>query len=76
MLCLVLFYRSDKTSLPTGYINFTDVKASEGAIRTKLKGKKGIYLWTHSDGRQYVGSSKDLSSRLGGHLGCNRYRGP
>lgn len=55
---------SDTASLPVGCISFSDVKASEGIIRTSFKGKKGIYLWTKSDGRQYIGSSKDLFTRL------------
>lgn len=45
---------------------FSNAAKSEGEIRTSFLDKRGIYVWTQVDtGYQYVGSSKNLSKRLG-----------
>lgn len=51
--------------LPTGLIEFSELVQSEGVIKTTLKGKRGVYLWTNKiNGHQYIGSAMDLSARL------------
>jgi len=45
---------------------FSNAANSEGEIRTSFIDKRGIYIWTQiATGYQYVGSSKNLSKRLG-----------
>jgi group I intron endonuclease len=52
-------------SLPAGALEYSDVLVSEGTIRTLLTKKRGVYIWTNKrNGKQYVGSAMDLSSRL------------
>jgi len=52
-------------SLPTGALEYSDVLVSEGTIRTLFTKKRGVYIWTNKrNGKQYVGSALDLSSRL------------
>lgn len=52
-------------SLSSGALKYSDVPVSVGVIRTLLAKKRGVYLWTNKrNGKQYVGSSMDLSSRL------------
>lgn len=51
--------------MPTGLIEFSELVQSEGVIKTTLKGKRGVYLWTNKiNGHQYIGSAMDLSARL------------
>lgn len=50
-------------------VTFTEVLSSEGQIRTQFKNQRGVYLWTHvPSSRQYIGSSLDLSTRLGDYF--------
>lgn len=51
---------------PANATSYSSMKDSEGAVRTSFKGMRGVYLFTNlTNGNQYVGSSKDLSTRLG-----------
>jgi hypothetical protein len=51
--------------LPAGALKYSDVLVSEGTIRTLFTKKRGVYIWTNKrNGKQYVGSAMDLSSRL------------
>lgn len=51
---------------PSGRVKYDNAASSEGTVRTAHKGKRGTYLFTNLiNGNQYVGSSKDLSARLG-----------
>lgn len=53
------------STLPTGFIEYSKPKESEGIIRTAFLGKRGVYLWTNKiNGQQYIGSAMNLSSRL------------
>lgn len=52
-------------SLPAGALEYSDVLVSEGTIRTLEPSARGVYIWTNKrNGKQYVGSAMDLSSRL------------
>jgi group I intron endonuclease len=52
-------------TLPAGNIEYLNPQESEGIIRTSFVKKRGVYLWTNKiNGKQYVGSAMDLSSRL------------
>jgi len=49
----------------TPVIIFNNVEVDKLRILTEIKGKAGIYLWTHLEsGNKYVGSAVDLSKRL------------
>lgn len=51
--------------LPAGHIEYSNPQESEGIIRTSFVKKRGVYIWTNKiNGKQYVGSAMDLSSRL------------
>lgn len=61
-----LIIKQSVAHFPAGSTKYRSVRDSEGAIRTNHIGKRGIYLFTHLiNGNQYVGSSKDISNRLG-----------
>ena len=52
-------------TLPVGAVEYPNVLESEGIVRTSFFNKRGIYLWTNkTNGKQYIGSSMNLSSRL------------
>jgi len=52
-------------TLPVGAVEYPNVLESEGIVRTSFVKKRGLYLWTNkTNGKQYIGSSMDLSSRL------------
>lgn len=51
---------------PKGSTFYRSVRESEWAVRNNHNDKRGVYLFTNLDnGNQYVGSSKNLSHRLG-----------
>jgi group I intron endonuclease len=44
---------------------FTKVSGSKETIINQFRDYRGVYLWTHKEtGKQYIGSSKNLSNRL------------
>lgn len=58
------FIKKSFATLKNPSLNFNDASSAKKIIRL-IKGKSGIYLWTHkSSGRQYVGSGGDLFNRL------------
>ena len=55
--------------LPAGKLVYDNMLDNEGTIRTAHRDKRGIYLFTNKlNGKQYVGSSKNLSTRLGDYF--------
>lgn len=57
---------SKQTTILLNYvIVYTNLDTEKSQILSDLKGKAGIYLWTHKElGKSYVGSAIDLSKRL------------
>lgn len=56
-------------SLPVGHLEYSNPQQFEGTIRISLAKKRGVYLWTNKiNGNQYIGSAKDLSSRLSNYF--------
>lgn len=52
--------------------HFESAADSKNSIRKDFKGLRGIYLWTNNiNGKQYVGSSKNLSGRLSNYYNNN-----
>lgn len=52
-------------NLPEGSYTFTNILKEKKDIFKQFKGFRGVYIWTHVEsGKQYVGSSKDLCTRL------------
>lgn len=44
---------------------YSNADSDKSKIKSDLKGKSGIYLWTHKEsGKTYIGSAADLSKRL------------
>ena len=57
---------SGQAIFPEGCPVFEDSLKSRHQICFDFKGKRGCYLWTHKEtGKQYIGSSRNLSLRLG-----------
>lgn len=57
-------FNSQKGLLTTSVIVYSNAETDKKIILSDNKGKAGIYLWTHSSGKKYVGSSFDLAKRL------------
>lgn len=52
-------------TLPNNCFEYLNPQQSAGTILTNFVKKRGVYLWTNKiNGHQYIGSAKDLSSRL------------
>jgi hypothetical protein len=64
-----------------GFVEFNNLGESKGFIRTSFLKQRGVYLWTNkTNGKQYIGSAMDLSSRLSdyftnSYLKYQSYRG-
>jgi excinuclease UvrABC nuclease subunit len=48
---------------------YDNINSENPLFLSGLKGKAGIYMWTHKEsGKRYIGSSFDLSKRLSNYL--------
>lgn len=56
-------------TLPNNCFEYLNPQQSAGTILTNFVKKRGVYLWTNKiNGHQYIGSAKDLSSRLSNYF--------
>lgn len=56
-------------TLPNNNFEYLNPQQLAGTILTNFVKKRGVYLWTNKiNGHQYIGSAKDLSSRLSNYF--------